>query len=141
MWDGSDFHGAKIALLLGDRILIYQRDRFPGLPFPGHWDLPGGGREGGESPQDCALRETSEEFGLTLDPATICHQRSYTATPGARPAWFLVAPITESHPPMIRFGSEGARWDILPIAAYLALPDAIPAHQSRLRDWLARPRA
>ena len=132
------FNGAKLLLTHGDRLLTCLRDDRPDLPFPAHWDLPGGGREGGESPQDCALRETSEEFGLTLDPATICHQRSYTATPGARPAWFLVAPITESHPPMIRFGSEGARWDILPIAAYLALPDAIPAHQSRLRDWLAR---
>lgn len=141
MWDGSPFHGAKIALLLGDRILIYRRDRFPGLPFPGHWDLPGGGREGDESPQACALREVHEEFGLTLDPATICHQRAYASAPGALPAWFLVAPITEGHLPLIRFGSEGERWDIPPIASYLALPDAIPAHQSRLRDWLARARA
>ena len=136
-----DFTGAKAALFCGASVLTYLRDEKPGLRWPGLWDLPGGGREGGESPQDCALRETSEEFGLTLDPATICHQRSYTATPGARPAWFLVAPITESHRALIRFGSEGARWDIPPIAAYLALPDAIPAHQSRLRDWLARPRA
>lgn len=141
MWDGSDFHGAKIALLLADRILIYKRDSFPDLPFPGHWDLPGGGREGGESPQDCALREVHEEFGLTLDPATICHQRSYAAAPGARPAWFLVAPITESHLPLIRFGSEGECWDIPLITSYLALTDAIPAHQSRLRDWLASSRA
>ena len=135
------FAGAKAALICQGHILTYLLDDRPCLAWAGVWDLPGGGREGGESPQDCALREVHEEFGLTLDPATICHQRSYAATPGARPAWFLVAPITESHLPLIRFGSEGERWDIPPIATYLALPDAIPAHQSRLRDWLARPRA
>ena len=93
------------------------------------------------SDRDCALREVHEEFGLTLDPATICHQRSYAATPGTLPAWFLVAPIPERHLPLIRFASEGERWDIPPITTDLALPDAIPAHQSRLRDWLAHRRA
>ena len=31
-----DFHGAKIALLLGkERLLAYQRDDKAGIPFPG----------------------------------------------------------------------------------------------------------
>ena len=36
----------------------------PGIPWPAFWDLPGGGREGTESPVECVLRETHEEFGL-----------------------------------------------------------------------------
>ena len=33
----------------------------------GHWDLPKGGAEPGESPRQTALRETREETGLVLD--------------------------------------------------------------------------
>ena len=56
--------GAKLALFVGARLLVLHRDDRPGLLWPGFWDLPGGGREGAESPLDCALRETREEFGL-----------------------------------------------------------------------------
>ena len=45
MADG-DFSGAKIVLKCEDRLLTYLRDDKPGIPFPGIWDLPGGGREG-----------------------------------------------------------------------------------------------
>ncbi|WP_162869177.1 NUDIX domain-containing protein, partial [Escherichia coli] len=44
------FGGAKIALLCDGRLLVYQRDDKPGIPWPGMWDLPGGGRENGETP-------------------------------------------------------------------------------------------
>lgn len=36
-----------------------------------HWDLPKGGIDAGESPLQAALRETREETGLVLDPATL----------------------------------------------------------------------
>lgn len=36
-----------------------------------HWDLPKGLIEPGEAPIDCALRETSEEFGLAFEPACL----------------------------------------------------------------------
>ena len=52
--------GAKIALLAGARVLTHLRDEIPSIPFPGHWDFPGGGREGGESAEACALRELHE---------------------------------------------------------------------------------
>lgn len=47
------------------RILVCQRDDDPSIPYPGMWDLPGGGAEPGESLLDCAYRELTEEFGLT----------------------------------------------------------------------------
>lgn len=37
----------------------------------GHWDLPKGGADTGESPIDAALRETREETGLLFDPADL----------------------------------------------------------------------
>ena len=60
------FGGAKIALLCDDRLLVYQRDDKPGIPWPGLWDLPGGGRENGETPLQCVQRETQEEFGVAI---------------------------------------------------------------------------
>lgn len=40
------FGGAKIALYLGDRLIVILRDDHEWLPFAVCWDLPGGGREG-----------------------------------------------------------------------------------------------
>ncbi len=65
------FKGAKIALLFQGLLIAYQRDQKPEIPFPGMWDLPGGGREDDESPVECAIRETREEFDIAVDPAWI----------------------------------------------------------------------
>ncbi|BFO09017.1 hypothetical protein GGER_15270 [Serratia rubidaea] len=42
----QDFGGAKIALLHQGQVLVYRRDCRDDIPWPGQWDLPGGGREG-----------------------------------------------------------------------------------------------
>jgi len=73
----TPFSGAKIAVLCDGRLLTYLRDALPTIPWPGLWDLPGGGREDAETPLQCALRETREEFGLSLDPAWIVWERVY----------------------------------------------------------------
>ena len=67
----QDFAGAKLILTCGDDLLVCLRDDFPHIPWPAHWDLPGGGAELGEAPADCALRELAEEFGLHLPPARL----------------------------------------------------------------------
>ena len=85
------FHGAKIALLVDNQIVTILRDETPSIPWPGHWDLPGGGREGAETPVECALRELREELGLILDPASVNWLRRYPSPPGF--VWFLVAEL------------------------------------------------
>ena len=54
------FHGAKLVLTCGDGLLLLLRDDIPTIQWPGHWDLPGGGREGDETPEACALRELED---------------------------------------------------------------------------------
>ena len=44
------FHGAKLLLMNQGRMLTLLRDDLAHIPFPAHWDLPGGGREGDEAP-------------------------------------------------------------------------------------------
>ncbi len=36
-----------------------------------YWTLPGGVVDPGESPQECAMRETFEEVGIVVDPANV----------------------------------------------------------------------
>jgi 8-oxo-dGTP diphosphatase len=133
-WDGSDFAGAKLAALVDGQILTYRRDNKPGIPWPGCIDLPGGGREGDESPAMCVLRELHEEFGLILPEQRIWWSRPFPAVdaPG-RVGWFLSARLTLAEVDAIRFGDEGHSPQLLGLGDFLAAADAIGPLQDRLR--------
>ncbi len=124
----QDFDGAKLAILHRGRVLSMLRDDLPSIPYPACWDLPGGGREDGEDPVTCALRETFEETGLRLDPASLCHRRQYGEH------WFFVARI--SAVPGLRLGSEGQALRWFPARVFMDLPDGIAHLQKRLCDYL-----
>lgn len=132
------FTGSKIALLHEGRVLVYLRDDSASIPFPGHWDLPGGGRENDETPDECALRELFEEFGLRLDPARVIWRWAHPSwsSPGSV-AHFMVAHIGPEDISQIVFGDEGQRWEMMPVATYLAHPLAVPHLRERLRDAMA----
>lgn len=135
-WDGAPFDGAKVALMRDGRVLAYRRDAFPQLPYPGHWDLPGGGREGEESPAACILREAEEEFGLRLAPARLDWHRIYPGRLGL-PVHFFAGRLTAAEIAAIRFGDEGQEWRMMPVADFLAHPLAVPHFRPRIADLLA----
>lgn len=137
------FNGAKAAFFhlngAETRLLTYLRDDVPQLPWPGHWDLPGGGREGGESAEACLLRELHEEFSLALPASRLLHRAEYPAmSGGGLPGIFFAAEITAPEIAAIRFGREGQRWEMMRLADYLSHPRAIPALRARLRDIAPR---
>ncbi len=134
---GGAFTGAKILLVCDGRVLTYLRDDHEHIPFPAHWDLPGGGRENDESAEECALRELHEEFGITIDPARISWRRIYQSwsNPGSY-SHFMAAEITADEIAQIVFGTEGQRWEMMPIAAYLTHERAVPHLRDRLRDFV-----
>ena len=140
IWDGSPFGGAKMAAIFGDALLVYARDDITGIPFPGMLDLPGGGREGSESPAMCACRELHEEFGLTLPESRLWWARPFPSLhPPGGTGWFLAANITQAEVASIRFGNEGHSPQLLGIDAFLAANDAIAPLQLRLRLVLETP--
>ncbi|MGA9362764.1 MAG: NUDIX domain-containing protein [Bacteroidota bacterium] len=48
------------------QVLLILRDDIPSIPFPNHWDIPGGHLMVGESPEACVRREMIEEMELEL---------------------------------------------------------------------------
>ena len=56
-----DFHGVKVAVLVGDKLLMHLRDDKPGLFNANMWDFPGGGREGNETPEN----ENGDKYVIT----------------------------------------------------------------------------
>lgn len=131
---GQDFIGAKLALFLGDRLVTILRDNTPDIPWPGRLDLPGGGREGLETPQACVLRETHEELGLTVTLRDLRWGQRFIGSAG--PVWFFAAHLHKTRAQDVVFGNEGQGWRLMTPAAYLADPLAIPHFQDRLRLYL-----
>lgn len=70
------------------RVLMQLRDDNPKIMYPGHWGLTGGASLRGESPEETARREVSEETGLSLgriDPFRAYYFSDGSDGAGARP--------------------------------------------------------
>lgn len=48
------------------KYLLHLRDDIPGIVWPGHWSVLGGGCDPGETPRQTIVRELREEAGLFL---------------------------------------------------------------------------
>lgn len=129
-----EFTGAKLALFLGHDLLVIQRDDKPDIPFPNHWDLPGGGRETGETPAQCALRETYEEVGLRLQETDLIWAKEYQRTSGKM--WFFVSHQPAKMVDQICFGNEGQGWKLMTSAEYCKHPMAVPHFVAQLCEYL-----
>lgn len=54
-------NGAKAIVLGPDKILLFHRDDISTIPYPDYWQIPGGGIEKGETPEEGVRRELQEE--------------------------------------------------------------------------------
>lgn len=132
----QDFHGVKIALIVGDKVLMHLRDNKPGLFNANMWDFPGGGREGQETSQECAIREVQEEFGINLSQESIIWEKIYPAQKDPnQKAFFMVGKISEEDMNKIIL-MEGQRWDLFDQETFFAKEDVIPALKVRFSDYL-----
>lgn len=132
-WDGGAFDGAKIAILRGGDVLSLLRDDISTIPYPNQWDLPGGGREGAETPFETAARELHEELAVEIDPArVIYHALEPAVEDPAAVVHFFVARWDTLADRSIRLGDEGQRWQWIDARGYTRRHDAVAPLRGRL---------
>lgn len=132
-----DFTGCKIALFCGDKILTILRDDKETIPWPNMWELPGGGREGNETPFECVAREVYEELNIQLSKEEIIWSWIYPSMLDEnKNSVFLVGQLTQEQFDSIVFGDEGQGYKLMSIEEFLNSKQAVPQLQGRLRDYL-----
>ena len=132
-----DFTGSKIALICGGKVLAILRDDKDDIPCPNMWELPGGGREGNESPFECAAREVYEELGIHLDEDCLLWSKIYPSVIFKdKQSVFMVGQISQEQFDNIVFGDEGQAYKLMSIEEFLKSKQAVPQLQGRLRDYL-----
>jgi len=132
----NDFHGVKVAILINDKILMHLRDNKPGLFNANMWDFLGGGREGKENPQECAIREIKEEIGITINPESFIWEKIYPAQKDPnQKAVFMVALLPNGCDKKIIL-TEGQKWDLFDQKTFFTKKDIIPALKIRFSDYL-----
>ncbi|MYM55685.1 NUDIX hydrolase [Thalassovita mangrovi] len=129
------FAGSKLLLFIGDQLAVILRDDFAHIPWPDHWDFPGGERDPGETPEQCVIRETREELAIALQPRDLVWKRDFPRE-GSLPVWFFAAHLEASRESDIRLGDEGQCWQLMAAETYLNHPRAIPHFAERLRLYL-----
>jgi 8-oxo-dGTP diphosphatase len=132
----TDFGGVKVALLLDGHVLSMQRDQKPGLRYASMWDLPGGGREGQETPLQTATREIQEELGFVLDASALRWSKAYPPSDDSNlPTHFMAFAITQAIVDTIVFGTEGQRWQLYTLDDFMQSDQVIPFLKSRLATY------
>ena len=132
-----DFQGCKIALICGDKVLTILRDDKDDIPCPNMWELPGGGREGNESPFECAAREVYEELGIHLDEDCLLWSKIYPSVIFKdKQSVFMVGQLRQEQFDNITFGDEGQGYKLVRLEEFLASDWVVPQLQERVRDYV-----
>lgn len=135
----TDFQGCKIALICGDKVLTILRDDKDDIPCPNMWELPGGGREGDESPFECAAREVYEELGIHLNEDCLLWSKVYPSMLFAdKQSVFLVGQLTQNQFDNITFGDEGQGYQLMNVEEFLGSDKVVPQLQDRVRDYFKK---
>lgn len=112
-------HAAGVLFIAPDGDVLVLRRSPEEENFGGHWGLPGGGVDDGESPEDGALRECREEMGIDLAEAGPDHLRDLdkVVTPTGKVFHTFAMPVPKKFAPRLNDEHTGYAWaslDMLP---------------------------
>lgn len=131
---------AVAAIIVVDgRYLLQLRDTRPGIFYPNHWGLFGGGMEPGETESDTLVRELHEELELVVDKQDIARFTCFTfdfAFAGGRPLIraFYEVPLEASRLQQLTVG-EGSEMRLMSAAEALR-PDRNVAPYDAFALWM-----
>lgn len=132
-----EFTGCKIALICDGQILTILRDDKETIPYPNMWDLPGGGREGDESPFECVAREVYEELSIQLSKDDVIWSGIYPGILDEKKQFvFLVGNLAKEEFDHIDFGDEGQSYKLVSFEEFLTSDRVVPQLQERVRDYV-----
>lgn len=148
---GPNGHAAGIVYVAPDGDVLLLRRSATEKNYGGHWGLPGGGGEDGESPEQTALREAREELGGTA-PEGAMRALNRRQTPNGMVFHTFAAPVESKFTPTLDGEHSGYAWaslDMLPrplhpsVAEDLgnhigAADDMAPEEWQSLRDNFAK---
>ena len=134
-----DFTGCKIALICDGQILTILRDDKEDISWPNMWELPGGGREGNETPFECVAREVYEELNIQLSKDDVIWSRVYPSMLDEnKKSVFLVGRLTQEQFESIIFGDEGQGYKLVSFEEFLTSDRVVPQLQERVRDYVEK---
>ena len=134
-----EFTGCKIALICDGQILTILRDDKEDIPWPNMWELPGGGREGNETPFECVAREVYEELNIQLSKDDVIWSRVYPSMLDEnKKSVFLVGKLTQEQFESIIFGDEGQGYKLVSFEEFLTSDRVVPQLQERVRDYVEK---
>ena len=103
------------------------------------WELPGGGREGNETPFECVAREVYEELSIQLSKADVIWSQIYPSMlDGNKKSVFLVGRFTQEQFESIIFGDEGQGYKLVSFEEFLTSDRVVPQLQERVREYVEK---
>ena len=107
--DGADKgHAAGMLYIAPDGDVLMLRRSSKEENFAGHWALPGGGGEVGETPEQTARRESAEEMGSAPDGKAKLLNRN--KTPTGMTFHTFAQPVSEKFQPKLNHEHSGFVW-------------------------------
>ncbi len=131
-----NFFGVKGLVFIGDKILVYRRDNKTKI-CPLLIDLPGGGREGKETPLETFSREVKEEFGININKDDVVFAKKYQGiVDSSLQHYFFITKSLNIKETDLILGNEGVEFYLLYPQTYLELTDAVENQQKRVKEYL-----